>query len=76
MAIHCSTMNYDFKESMTYALAYGGDTDTNCAIVGGLISCKKDIIIPENYIKKINNAHINKFYKKRGHKWLLPYYTL
>ncbi len=25
---------------------------------------------------KIVNTHFNKFYKLRGSKWLLPYYTI
>ena len=46
MAIYCLTMNFDYVESMSFVLQHGCDTDTNCAIVGGLISCKYDVIIP------------------------------
>jgi hypothetical protein len=61
---------------MMYVLMYGCDTDTNCAIVGGLISCKNSVEIPKEYMTKIENSQFNRFYRRRGHRWLMPYYTL
>lgn len=38
LAIHCVYKGFSFEETMRFVLSYGGDTDTNCAIAGGLVS--------------------------------------
>lgn len=47
-----------YIEAMAYVLQKGGDTDTNCCIVGGLVACYQPV--PQNMIDKLLNFDSSK----------------
>ena len=40
LAFYCLARDLLYEEAISIVLALGGDTDTNCCIVGGLIGAK------------------------------------
>jgi len=59
----------DFKDAMMFALQRGGDTDTNCAIIGGLVGASigfKELYetYPEQ-VKKFWTCDVEKSMQKR-----------
>ncbi len=40
LTLHCLFNDLDFRQSMHHVLSLGGDTDTNAAIVGGIIGAR------------------------------------
>lgn len=70
MSIYCLNQKMDYENSMKFVLKYGGDTDTNCCIVGGIIGCFYNIDnIPEKWIEKVLNSPNNESYLNRGEKY-------
>ena len=61
-----------FEEAVANALTMGGDTDTNCTIVGSMaealygvddnIKKKIDCKIPKEFVKILSRAHYNRWY--------------
>lgn len=75
LTLHFFIKDYEkepnYKAIIAEVLSYAGDTDTNAAIVGGLIGCylgKKKL--PEAYIKKIDNCDT-----RNGGQYRPYYYT-
>lgn len=40
-----------FEDAMWQTAAAGGDRDTNCAIVGGIIGAREDSVLPDNWLR-------------------------
>ena len=56
LAFYCLRNNLDYKTAIEQTLRLGGDTDTNAAIVGGMIGAQVGIDqIPTNYVNKMIN---------------------
>lgn len=43
LAFNCLYRGLSFEDSMLESLVLGGDTDTNCAIVGGLVGAARGV---------------------------------
>jgi len=55
LVLYCLFNNYSFEHSIEYTLSLGGDTDTNAAIVGGVMGAKYGVqAIP--FIDKLFNS--------------------
>lgn len=55
LVLYCLFKNYSFTEAIEYTLSLGGDTDTNAAIVGGVMGAKYGLnAIP--FIDKLYNC--------------------
>lgn len=60
LTLYCLFNNFDFEKSIEYVLSLGGDTDTNAAIVGGVIGTKwGSDSIPLYYLLKIIQCNPN-----------------
>ncbi|MBZ0137888.1 MAG: ADP-ribosylglycohydrolase family protein [Planctomycetes bacterium] len=42
---------YDYADAMRETVRAGGDRDTNCAIVGGILGARKDCVLPADWLK-------------------------
>jgi ADP-ribosyl-[dinitrogen reductase] hydrolase len=57
LAMTCLRRNLGYEDAIRYALSFGGDTDTNAAIVGGAIGALKGISsIPLYMLEPVVNA--------------------
>ena len=56
---------------MEGTLTFGGDTDTNCCIVGGMIGAKVGLKgLPEDKMEKIMGCDIKEGKQNKRPKWL------
>lgn len=70
LSIYCLYHKMDYEKSMKFVLKLGGDSDTNCCIVGGIIGCYYKIDnIPEKWIEKVLNSPFDKSYLNFGEKY-------
>lgn len=42
---------FDYADAMRETVSAGGDRDTNCAIVGGILGAREDCVLPADWLK-------------------------
>lgn len=66
LTFYCLYNELEYEKAMKLVLSYGGDTDTNCCIVGGVIGCYNGRDnIPNSWIYKVLNSPTASNYYKR-----------
>lgn len=70
LTFYCLYNELEYEKAMRLVLSYGGDTDTNCCIVGGVIGCYNGRDnIPQSWIDRVLNSPSAENYYKRPEEY-------